>query len=217
MVKETVECLKSLSARRHGSIRRLSGRCRSSSTCARIRASNWGLPRSRRFYFISGGNGPTNYGNRRPRDGRRSDRRFFYTSGAKRQTRRTAGKNRARENGCGSPNDIKKVCEINISVSSDYEKARNFPKRYIAHMLVVLEAMGFSNEEFQALGVERETVIQIKQAFETGGTIEQVSALISDEMVDVGFIAGTPRDCVTAARGNVRSRARIRFRSNLLG
>ena len=63
-------------------------------------------------------------------------------------------------------------------------------------MLVVLEAMGFSKEEFQALGIERETVIQIKQAFEAGGTIEQVSALISDAMVDIGFIAGTPRDCV---------------------
>jgi alkanesulfonate monooxygenase SsuD/methylene tetrahydromethanopterin reductase-like flavin-dependent oxidoreductase (luciferase family) len=96
----------------------------------------------------------------------------------------------------GRQTTIKKVCEINISVSHDYEKARNFPKRYIAHMLVVLEAMGFSNEEFQALGVDRETVIQIRQAFETGGTIEQVSALITDGMVDVGFIAGTPRDCV---------------------
>ena len=96
----------------------------------------------------------------------------------------------------GRQTTIKKVCEINISVSHDYEKARNFPKRYIAHMLVVLEAMGFSNEEFQALGVARETVIQIRQAFETGGTIEQVSALITDGMVDVGFIAGTPRDCV---------------------
>jgi alkanesulfonate monooxygenase SsuD/methylene tetrahydromethanopterin reductase-like flavin-dependent oxidoreductase (luciferase family) len=42
---------------------------------------------------------------------------------------------------------LKKVCEINISVSNDYEKARAFPKRYIAHMLVVLEAMGFSDAE----------------------------------------------------------------------
>jgi 5,10-methylenetetrahydromethanopterin reductase len=96
----------------------------------------------------------------------------------------------------GRQTKLRKVCEINISISNDYEKARSFPKRYIAHMLVVLEAMGFSNEEFQALGIERETVIQIKQAFEAGGTIEQVSALISDAMVDIGFIAGTPRDCV---------------------
>jgi alkanesulfonate monooxygenase SsuD/methylene tetrahydromethanopterin reductase-like flavin-dependent oxidoreductase (luciferase family) len=96
----------------------------------------------------------------------------------------------------GRQTKLRKVCEINISVSNDYEKARSFPKRYIAHMLVVLEAMGFTNEEFKALGVDRPTVIQIKRAFESGGTIEQVSALISDTMVDIGFIAGTPRDCI---------------------
>jgi alkanesulfonate monooxygenase SsuD/methylene tetrahydromethanopterin reductase-like flavin-dependent oxidoreductase (luciferase family) len=98
--------------------------------------------------------------------------------------------------GAGRQTTLRKVCEINISVSNDYEKARTFPKRYIAHMLVVLEAMGFSDEEFSALGVERETVIRIKEAFEAGGTIEQVSALISDAMVDIGFVAGTPRDCI---------------------
>jgi hypothetical protein len=63
-------------------------------------------------------------------------------------------------------------------------------------MLVVLEAMGFTDEEFDALGVERQTVIQIKQAFEAGGTIEEVATLISDAMVDIGFIAGTPHDCI---------------------
>jgi len=96
----------------------------------------------------------------------------------------------------GRRTPLRKVCEINISVSNDYDKARNFPKRYIAHMLVVLEAMGFSDEEFNALGIDRKTVIEIKEAFEAGGTIEQVSSLISDAMVDIGFIAGTPRDCI---------------------
>ena len=93
---------------------------------------------------------------------------------------------------------LRKVCEINISVSNDYEKARAFPKRYIAHMLVVLEAMGFSDTEFAALGVDRQIVLRIKHAFEAGGTIENVAPLISDKMVDAGFIAGTPRDCAQA-------------------
>jgi 5,10-methylenetetrahydromethanopterin reductase len=93
---------------------------------------------------------------------------------------------------------LRKVCEINISISNDREKARSFPKRYIAHMLVVLEAMGFSDGEFAALGVERATVLRIKRAFEAGGTIEDVAALISDKMVDAGFIAGTPGDCAAA-------------------
>jgi alkanesulfonate monooxygenase SsuD/methylene tetrahydromethanopterin reductase-like flavin-dependent oxidoreductase (luciferase family) len=95
----------------------------------------------------------------------------------------------------GRETQLRQVCEINISVAGDREKARNFPRRYIAHMLVVLEAMGFSDEEFRALGVERATVIEIKRAFEAGGTIEQVSALITDDMVDIGFIAGTPGEC----------------------
>jgi alkanesulfonate monooxygenase SsuD/methylene tetrahydromethanopterin reductase-like flavin-dependent oxidoreductase (luciferase family) len=99
-------------------------------------------------------------------------------------------------NDAGRQTTLRKVCEINISVSTDYNKARSFPKRYIAHMLVVLEAMGFSDDEFNALGVDRKTVTQIKEAFEAGGTIEQVSSLISDAMVDIGFIAGTPRDCI---------------------
>ena len=98
----------------------------------------------------------------------------------------------------GRQSPLRKVCEINISVSNDHEKARAFPKRYIAHMLVVLEAMGFSDDEFAALGVERATVLRIKNAFEAGGTIEEVAALISDKMVDAGFIAGTPRDCAPA-------------------
>jgi len=95
----------------------------------------------------------------------------------------------------GREEPLRKVCEINISVADDRDKAREFPRRYIAHMLVVLEAMGFSDEEFRALGVERQTVLDIKRAFEGGGTIEQVSALITDAMVDIGFIAGTPREC----------------------
>src|SRR5581483_3919281 len=95
----------------------------------------------------------------------------------------------------GRETRLRKVCEINISIAEDRDRAREFPRRYIAHMLVVLEALGFSEEEFRALGVERRTVLEIKRAFEAGGTIEQVSALITDAMVDIGFIAGTPREC----------------------
>ena len=93
---------------------------------------------------------------------------------------------------------LRKVCEINISVADDSNAARNFPKRYIAHMLVVLEATVFSYAEFEALGVDRQRVMQIKKAFEAGATIEQVSALITDSMVDIGFIAGTPNECIEA-------------------
>ena len=92
--------------------------------------------------------------------------------------------------------NLRKVCEINISVCNDYARARNFPKRYIAHMLLVLDALGFSDAEFRALSIDPEAVKKIKAAFSAGGTIEDVAPMITDAMVDAGFIAGRPRDCI---------------------
>ena len=91
---------------------------------------------------------------------------------------------------------LRKVCEINISVSHDYEKAREFPKRYITHMLMVLDAMGFTADEFSSLGVNPGAVRNIKQMFEEGKTIEEAASLVTDGMVDAGFIAGKPKDCI---------------------
>jgi alkanesulfonate monooxygenase SsuD/methylene tetrahydromethanopterin reductase-like flavin-dependent oxidoreductase (luciferase family) len=92
--------------------------------------------------------------------------------------------------------NLRKVCEINVSVSNDYERARIFPKRYIAHMLLVLDALGFSDAEFGALNIDPEAVKKIKAAFAAGGSIEDVAPMITDAMVDAGFIVGRPRDCV---------------------
>jgi 5,10-methylenetetrahydromethanopterin reductase len=90
---------------------------------------------------------------------------------------------------------LRKVCEINISVSRDGEQAKVFPRRYIAHMLLVLEALGFSDDDFQALNIEPQAVRKIRAAFQAGGTIEDVAPMITDAMVDAGFIAGTPQEC----------------------
>jgi 5,10-methylenetetrahydromethanopterin reductase len=90
---------------------------------------------------------------------------------------------------------LRKVCELNISVSEDGAKARLFPKRYIAHMLLVLDALGFSETDYTILGMEPGSVQKIKQAFADGQTIETVAPMISDAMVDAGFIAGTPAQC----------------------
>jgi alkanesulfonate monooxygenase SsuD/methylene tetrahydromethanopterin reductase-like flavin-dependent oxidoreductase (luciferase family) len=95
----------------------------------------------------------------------------------------------------GRQTPLRKVCEINVSVSRDGEKARIFPRRYIAHMLLVLDALGFSDEDFSSLGIEPQAVAKVKQAFDDGQTIETVAPLISDGMLDAGFIAGTPAQC----------------------
>lgn len=98
----------------------------------------------------------------------------------------------------GRQEPLRKVCEINISVSKEAGKARIFPKRYIAHMLVVLDAMGFSEADYSVLGIEPAAVQSVKQAFANGQTIETVAPMISDAMVDAGFIAGTPTHCRAA-------------------
>jgi 5,10-methylenetetrahydromethanopterin reductase len=194
MVKETVECLKSLfqgETIRYGDYPALSSYFNLRPE-ARIQL---GMRPKSPIQFYCGGNGPKIMEIAgRVMDGVLIGGFFIPLV----RSGKLAGLLERTERGrtaAGRQTQLRKVCEINISVSSDYDKARAFPKRYIAHMLVVLEAMGFSGSEFAALGVERETVLRIKHAFETGETIEEVAALISDKMVDAGFIAGTPRDC----------------------
>jgi alkanesulfonate monooxygenase SsuD/methylene tetrahydromethanopterin reductase-like flavin-dependent oxidoreductase (luciferase family) len=56
--------------------------------------------------------------------------------------------------------------------------------------------MGFTAEEFSKLGVEPGAVRDIKQMFEQGKSIEEAASLVTDGMVDAGFIAGKPKDCI---------------------
>jgi hypothetical protein len=65
-------------------------------------------------------------------------------------------------------------------------------------MLVVLDAMGFSDADYSQLGIEPASVQNVKQAFAEGQTIDTVAPMISDAMVDAGFIAGTPAQCRAA-------------------
>lgn len=195
MVKQTVECMKSLL--RGDTVRYDDYPVLSEFFNLRSNSSiQLGFTPKSPILFYSGGNGPRIM----EIAGRIMDGvligGFFIPLVRSGKLAALLGKAEHGRKDAGRQTKLRKVCEINISISNDYEKARSFPKRYIAHMLVVLEAMGFSDAEFQALGVDRQTVIRIKQSFEAGGTIEQVSALISDAMVDIGFIAGTPRDCV---------------------
>ena len=195
MVKETVECLKSLL--RGDTVHYADYPVLSEFFNLRSRSGiQLGFTPKSPILFYSGGNGPRIM----EIAGRVMDGvligGFFMPLVRSNKLAGLLEKTESGRKDAGRPTALRKVCEINISVSNDYEKARSFPKRYIAHMLVVLEAMGFSKEQFGALGVDRETVIRIKGAFEAGGTIEEVSTLISDTMVDIGFIAGTPRDCI---------------------
>jgi alkanesulfonate monooxygenase SsuD/methylene tetrahydromethanopterin reductase-like flavin-dependent oxidoreductase (luciferase family) len=89
---------------------------------------------------------------------------------------------------------LRKACELNVSVCRDRAKAIEFPKRQVAHSILQWEALGFSAEEYAKLGVEREQVLELQQAFVAGATVEQASALVTAAMVKAYYAAGTPEE-----------------------
>jgi alkanesulfonate monooxygenase SsuD/methylene tetrahydromethanopterin reductase-like flavin-dependent oxidoreductase (luciferase family) len=89
---------------------------------------------------------------------------------------------------------LRKVCELNVSISSDREKAIEFPKRQVAHSILQWEALGFSPEEYAKMGVAREQVLKLKEAFVAGATVEEASALVSEHMVKTYYAAGRPEE-----------------------
>ena len=89
---------------------------------------------------------------------------------------------------------LRKVCELNVSISRDREKAIEFPKRQVAHSILQWEALGFTAEEYARMGVRREQVLQLKRAFESGATIEEASKLVTELMVKTYYAAGRPEE-----------------------
>jgi alkanesulfonate monooxygenase SsuD/methylene tetrahydromethanopterin reductase-like flavin-dependent oxidoreductase (luciferase family) len=89
---------------------------------------------------------------------------------------------------------LRQVCELNVSISSDGQRALDFPRRQVAHSILQWEALGFSAEEYARMGVKREQVLQLKDAFESGATVEQAATLVSDHMVRCYYAAGRPEE-----------------------
>ena len=89
---------------------------------------------------------------------------------------------------------LRKVCELNVSVSNNREHAIEFPKRQVAHSILQWEALGFTPDEYSRMGVAREQVLKLKAAFESGATVEQASALVTEHMVKTYYAAGTPEE-----------------------
>lgn len=89
---------------------------------------------------------------------------------------------------------LRKVCELNVSVSRERANAIEFPKRQIAHSILQWEALGFSAAEYAKLGVERGQVLKLQEAFVAGATVEEASTLVTDAMVKAYYAAGTPAE-----------------------
>jgi alkanesulfonate monooxygenase SsuD/methylene tetrahydromethanopterin reductase-like flavin-dependent oxidoreductase (luciferase family) len=89
---------------------------------------------------------------------------------------------------------LRKVCELNVSISRDRATAIEFPKRQVAHSILQWEALGFTPEEYAKMGVAREQVLKLKEAFAAGATVEEASALVSEHMVKTYYAAGKPEE-----------------------
>ena len=89
---------------------------------------------------------------------------------------------------------LRKVCELNVSISSDRVKAIEFPKRQVAHSILQWEALGFTPEEYSIMGVTREQVLNLKRAFEAGVTVEEAAKLVTEHMVKTYYAAGRPEE-----------------------
>jgi len=89
---------------------------------------------------------------------------------------------------------LRKICELNVSISRDRDMAIDFPKRQVAHSILQWEALGFTPEEYDKLRVERQQVLKLKQAFESGATVEQASTLVTQSMVRSYYAAGQPEE-----------------------
>ena len=89
---------------------------------------------------------------------------------------------------------LRKVCELNVSISTNRDQAIEFPKRQVAHSILQWEALGFTPEEYRRMGVAREEVLKLKAAFESGATVEQASTLVTDAMLRCYYAAGRPEE-----------------------
>ena len=89
---------------------------------------------------------------------------------------------------------LRKMVELNVSVSRDRDAALEFPRRQVAHSIPQWESLGFTPEEYARLGVERKRVLDLKDAFAQGATIEEAAALVNDRMVLSYYVAGTPSE-----------------------
>jgi alkanesulfonate monooxygenase SsuD/methylene tetrahydromethanopterin reductase-like flavin-dependent oxidoreductase (luciferase family) len=89
---------------------------------------------------------------------------------------------------------LRKVCELNVSISRDREKAIEFPKRQVSHSILQWEALGFTADEYAGLGVKREQVLKLKEAYASGATVEEAANLVTEPMVKSYYAAGTPEE-----------------------
>lgn len=163
------------------------------------------------FCFYSGGNGPQALRmTGRTMDGLISSGTFIPMLRTGRQAEMLAcAEAAAREAQPGKR--LRKVCELNVSISRDRVQAIEFPKRQAAHSVLQWEARGFSKEDYEALGVKREQVLRLKQCFALGATVEEAASFVTEDIVRACYVAGRPEEVVEQILNLSRAAAELGY------
>jgi alkanesulfonate monooxygenase SsuD/methylene tetrahydromethanopterin reductase-like flavin-dependent oxidoreductase (luciferase family) len=103
------------------------------------------------------------------------------------------------------------VCELDISVSRDRHRALQFARPYAARILLNLELMGFSDDEFHALRIPPRLILSLKEACAGGATVQAASALIPDDALVRCFVAGSPEECRDQIAPLIDEAERLKF------
>jgi alkanesulfonate monooxygenase SsuD/methylene tetrahydromethanopterin reductase-like flavin-dependent oxidoreductase (luciferase family) len=146
------------------------------------------------FYFYGGGNGPQALRMcGRIMDGLISSGTYIPMVRVGRQAGMLAEAEQAAHE-ADPKKRLRKMCELNVSISRDRKRAIDFPKRQVAHSILQWEALSFSLEEYAKLGVDRRTVLELQQRFASGASVEEAAALVTEEMVRTYYAAGRPEE-----------------------
>jgi alkanesulfonate monooxygenase SsuD/methylene tetrahydromethanopterin reductase-like flavin-dependent oxidoreductase (luciferase family) len=103
------------------------------------------------------------------------------------------------------------ICELDISLSRDRASAFAYARPFAAHVLVHLEGMGFTADDFQSLAIEPRLVDSLIEACRGGATIQAASALLSDDVVKSCFVVGSPEECRDQLAALMDEAERLKF------
>lgn len=104
------------------------------------------------------------------------------------------------------------IAELDLSISRDRRRALDFAKPYVAHVLMVLERLNFTHDEYRAIGMDPKLVQSLKEALASGRTLHDVSPLIPDHAVSSCFVAGDPEECQHQLTALMKEAERLQFR-----
>jgi alkanesulfonate monooxygenase SsuD/methylene tetrahydromethanopterin reductase-like flavin-dependent oxidoreductase (luciferase family) len=103
------------------------------------------------------------------------------------------------------------ICEMDISVSRDRQRALQFARPSVAGILLNLERMGFSDDEFYTLGIAPRLRQSLREAIGGGATVRAASTVIPDDVVTRCFVAGGPEECRDQIAGLIDQAERLQF------